>query len=338
MIMRKRIQHVVCMTLCLFLWLLPVQAITLKIATLSPDGSMWMEKMRHGADEVAKLTENRVTFKYYPGGVMGDDKAMIRKIRIGQLHGGAVVSGSMTQFYPDCQIYGIPMMFRSYGEVDYVRERMDPTVRQGLEDNGFVVLGMAEGGFGYIMSNQAIKNVEDLGSAKVWAPDNDPAILDAVNAFDVSPIPLSMAEVRAGLQTGLIDTITCPPYGAIVLQWHTQIKYVTDIPIFYIYAMLVVDQKSFNKIAAADQKIIREVMERTYRDIEKDNRANNNDAMDVLKKQGIEFVEPTDDGLAKWRKTAAKVPANLLASGRLSKELFEQLNRYLEAYRAEHPK
>jgi len=79
-------------------------AATLKIATISPEGSMWMEKMRKGADQVEKETEKRVAMKFYPGGVMGNDNAVLRKIRIGQLQGGAFVAGSLSQFFPANQI------------------------------------------------------------------------------------------------------------------------------------------------------------------------------------------------------------------------------------------
>ena len=76
-------------------------AVTIKIATISPEGSMWMEKMREGAGQVAKATDNRVKFKFYPGGVMGNDKAVLRKIRINQLQGGALMAGSLTSFFPE---------------------------------------------------------------------------------------------------------------------------------------------------------------------------------------------------------------------------------------------
>ena len=116
------------------------QAMQFKIATLSPEGSIWMEKMREGAEELAHKTENRVMIKYYPGGVMGDDKAVLRKIRIGQLHGGAVVGGSLSNFYPDDQIYSLPLMFRSFEEVDYVRKHLDHTIAEGLE-KGILMAG-----------------------------------------------------------------------------------------------------------------------------------------------------------------------------------------------------
>ena len=124
----------------------PAVAVTLKIATISPEGSMWMEKMRAGAKEVAEKTGNRVKFKFYPGGVMGNDKAVLRKIRIGQLQGGALVAGSLSPFFPANQIYGQPMKFKSQAEVDYVREYMDSFITEGLEKAGFVTFGSAAAG------------------------------------------------------------------------------------------------------------------------------------------------------------------------------------------------
>ncbi len=89
----------------------PAQAVVLKVATLTPDGSSWMRKMRAGAEEVAQATDQRVRFKFYPGGVMGNDRAVLRKIRAGQLHGGAFSGGTLTGYYSDIQIYSLPLTF-----------------------------------------------------------------------------------------------------------------------------------------------------------------------------------------------------------------------------------
>ncbi|MCW8800452.1 MAG: TRAP transporter substrate-binding protein DctP, partial [Desulfobacter sp.] len=108
------------------------EAVTIKIATLSPEGSIWMETMRKGANQVAKATDNRVKFKFYPGGVMGNDKTVLRKIRINQLQGGALMGGSLSSFFPGNQIYAQPMKFKSQDEVDYVRQHMDDYIIKGL--------------------------------------------------------------------------------------------------------------------------------------------------------------------------------------------------------------
>jgi TRAP-type transport system periplasmic protein len=310
------------------------EAIQLKIATISPEGSFWMTRMQAGAEEVARRTEGRVAFRFYPGGVMGDDRSVLRKIRVGQLHGGAVVLGSLADVFPDSQIYAVPLKLRGFDEVDFVRERLDPFIMEGLEKGGFVTFGLAEGGFARIMSTRRVETVEDLRNAKVWVPDNDRNALEGVKAFDVAPTPLSIADVRAGLQTGLIDTVTTPPIGAVALQWHTQIRYLTDMPFLYVSGILAVDRRTFSRIAPADRAAVREVMGETFREIDRRNRADNAAAMEALRGQGIEFVSPSDAALADWRSRADTVPGRLVAAGRLSAEVVEMLEAALAEFRA----
>jgi TRAP-type C4-dicarboxylate transport system substrate-binding protein len=310
------------------------QAMRFKIATLSPEGSVWMEKMREGAEELARKTDNRVMIKYYPGGVMGDDKAVLRKIRIGQLHGGAVVGGSLSNFYPDDQIYSLPLMFRSFEEVDYVRKHLDQTISEGLEKGGFVTFGIAEGGFAYVMSTVPIKTVEEMRRQKVWIPDNDPMIFEAVKAFDITPFPLSIADVRAGLQTGLINTVTTPPIGAVALQWHTQIKYLMYEPFLYIYGVLAVDRKAFTKISTHDQQMFREIMGHVFRELDFLNRKDNVKALEVLHKQGVEFIKPSREALKKWYADAREVPKRLINAGKLSQNMVNTLENLLNDYRS----
>jgi len=308
---------------------------TLKIATISPDGSMWMRKMREGAAEVAEKTAQRVKIKYYPGGVMGDDKAVLRKIRIGQLHGGAFVSGSIGKFFPDSQIYtSLPLKFKSPEEIDYVRSHTDQSIIEGLEKGGLVTFGLAEGGFAYIMSDVPIKTVADMRKQKVWVPDNDPVALDAVKAFGITPIPLSIADVRAGLQTRLINTVATPPVGAVALQWHTQVKYLTDTPFLYIYAVLSVSRKAFSKISAEDQTVIREVMGRVFREIDRQNRKDNIKALDALRKQGIQFIKPSGEAMREWYDKALDVQRQLIEKGKLSQEIVSRLENLLNEYRS----
>ena len=313
------------------------QAIHIKIATLSPEGSVWMEKMRQGAAELARKTNNRVRIKYYPGGVMGDDKAVMRKIRIGQLQGGAFVSGSLSGIYPDSSIYGLPLFFRSFEEIDYVRKHLDHRIMEGFEKHGMVIFGLAEGGFAYVMSTVPIRTVDEMRQQKVWIPDNDSMSLDTVKAFDITPIPLSIADVRAALQTGLINTVTTPPIGALALQWHTQIKYLMDEPFLYIYGVLAIDRKAFERIAPGDQTIFREIMGKVFKALDRRNREDNIKAMQTLRKQGIKFIKPSPEALKVWVKDASEVPKQLIKSGRLSREMLETLNHLIKEYRSKEP-
>jgi TRAP-type C4-dicarboxylate transport system substrate-binding protein len=312
----------------------PAASLELKIATLSPDGSPWMLKMREGAKEISRKTDNRVRFKFYPGGVMGNDKAVMRKIRAGQLHGGALTGGSLQKVFSDAQVYSLPLKFRSLQEIDYVRERMDSILMAGFEKGGFVTFGLAEGGFAYVMSNAPIRSIEELRNQKVWVPDHDATISEAMHAFGIRPIPLSIADVRASLQTGLIDTVTISPIGAIVLQWHTQVKYLTELPMAYVYGLLAVDRQVFSKISPEDQKIVQDAMGRVFQEIDRQNRTDNIEALSVLRNLGIQFVKPAPGAEEGWFAVAARVTQQLVDSGVISKTMVSVLDGHLEVYRS----
>jgi TRAP-type C4-dicarboxylate transport system substrate-binding protein len=313
-----------------FFMAVPIYGMQFKIATLSPEGSVWMQKMQAGADEIQQKTTNRVWFKFFGGGIMGSDAAVLRKIRIGQLHGGAVTAGSLSHLYGDSIIYGLPMKYNSLQEIDRVRKKMDPMLMEGFEKSGFVTFGLAEGGFAYLMSNTPIRTTGDLRSHKVWIPGNDLITAEVLKRIGINPIPLPIADVLTGLQTGLVDTVPAPPIAAIILQWHTRVKYLTEIPLSYAYGLLAVDRKVFAKLMPADQQIVRDVMERVFKDIDHQNRSDHVAAMKVLKKNGIQFVQPTAETAAEWRTAGMEVTQKLLETGQISRQALEQLDSLLE--------
>ena len=309
------------------------QAVTLKIATLSPDGSSWMQKFRASAKEIKTLTNNRVKMKYYPGGVMGNDAAVLKKIRIRQLQGGAMTGGSLERYYPDSQIYSMPLKFDKLEQVDHVRKSIDPLIEQGFDKGGFVTFGIAGGGFAYLMSKDAITHPDQLKKQKVWAPSSDTASKASFDAFGVSPIPLSLGDVLAGLQTDLINTIATSPVAAISLQWHTQLKYVTEVPIVYIYAVLAIDKKAFNKLTDGDQNIVREVMSKAFVEFDDETRDDNEKALAALEKQGVKVLRPNRDEMAAWRSKGRIAEDKMLQTGAISKEMAGLLNQKLQAYK-----
>ena len=329
-----RIRLQICLIIILTAIAGPAFSMELKIATIVPDGSPWMQKMRQSAREIDAKTSGRVQFKFYPGGIMGNDKAVLRKIRFGQLHGGVLTSGSLSRAFSDAQVYSLPLKFRSLNEIDYVRAQMDSLLIDGYEKGGFVTFGLAEGGFAYLMSNSPVRSIDDLRNQKVWIPDHDLTVSEAMLAFGIKPIPLPIADVRSGLQTGLIDTVAGSPIGAIVLQWHTQVKYLTEMPLAYIFGFLAVDKKAFGKISSEDQKIVRQNMERTWREINQQNRFDNIEALTVLNKMGIKFVKPGDAEKKDWFEVANGVTRQLVDTGIISRHMVDMLDNHLKDYRS----
>lgn len=308
--------------------------VTFKIATLSPDGSPWMKLLRGAGDEITERSESRVAFKFYPGGVMGDDKTVLRKIRLGQLHGAVLTAGGLTQTYTDIQLYNLPMVFTSLGELDYVRTHMDPLLLEGLEAKGYVAFGIAEVGFAYAMSKAAVETVKEARAQKVWTPSGDPGSARAVAAFGIKPISLSIADVYSGLQTGLINGVAVPPVGAIALQWHTQLDHVLDVPLLYVYGLLTVSERQFKKLSEADQLLVREVMGDVVRQVNARSRKDHERAITALKAQGLVWHRPDAQVIQEWQTYAEQAIVKLVDEGFVSRPMYESLLRHLTDYRA----
>lgn len=328
--MRKIPIHIIFISMLLFST--SSHAIVIKIATLSPDGTSWMKKMRLGAREIAERTNNRVKFKYYPGGVMGNENSILRKMRINQLQGAAVTSGALTGHFNDADIYGMPFLFNSANEVSYVRKHMDNLIIKGLEKNGLISFGLAESGFAYILSNSAIRSVDDLRQQKVWIPDTT-AARDAVKAFSFQPIPLPISDVLAALQTKLINTVAAPPIASIALQWHTQVKYLTDMPLLYGWGTLVIAKRTYKKLSHQDQNIVHQVMSRIFKEIDLENKQDNISALAALKNQGIHFIKPDQQQHAVWKALAKKANNQSVKNGINSEKMYSLVNQLITEYK-----
>jgi len=313
---------------------LSADAKTLKIATLMPEGSGFVSEMRQAGDNIRERTEGRVKFKFYPGGVMGNDKTVMRKMRVGQLHGAALPSGPLASVYPDIEIYSLPLFFRDYDEVAYVRERIDKELKTGLSEVGFTVLAISDGGFAYLLSQSALRRVEDLPQAKIWIPEGDIMSQTALEIAGASPIPLPTADVYTALQTGLIDTVAAPPMGAIAFQWHTKVRTMTNVPLMYLIGIFTIDRKTFEKLRPEDQLIIREEIANASERLDQASRLGDANATEALKNQGIEFVTASsEEELERWHDISIQATEHLRKLDRYSTGLLDEMVEHVNTYR-----
>src|SRR5688572_13467183 len=181
----------------------PVAAQTLKIATLAPDGSAWMRELRVAAAEVKAATGGRVEFKFYPGGVMGSDQVVLRKMRLGQLQGGVLTASELSLVYPDAPVYTLPFLFDDWDDVERVRAAVDPLLRKGFEDKGIHLLGISGVGFAYLMGAKPLASSDEWKHLKLWVPQNDAIAARTFELAGVGTVPLALGDVVTGLQTGI---------------------------------------------------------------------------------------------------------------------------------------
>ena len=279
--------------------------------------------------------KGEIGFKIYAGGVMGDDRAMYRKMRVGQLNGGGFTMTGISEVVPDFRVLGIPFMFNSYDEVDRVKERLLPRFEKEFDDKGMVLLAMSEVGFIYTMSTTSISTLAELKQSKAWAPEGDPISRALLETVGVTPIPLSIPDVLTSLQTGLINTTFNSFYGSIVLQWFTKISYITDIPFVYAYGAFVLDKKTFSKLPTHYADMMKTVAQSHFEKLLVDTRKSNEEAMQVLIDNDISLVKPTPITKAELQNNYREMTVKKLVDDAFSKNIYEETMMHLDNYHKE---
>jgi TRAP-type C4-dicarboxylate transport system substrate-binding protein len=308
------------------------KSLEIKIATLAPEGSSWMKTFDAINAEVSKKTNAEVSFKFYPGGILGDEKDMLRKMYIGQINGAALTSAGLSAIFGEMDVLQIPFLFRSYDEVDFVIKEMNGFFREGLEKHGYVLLGWSEGGFVRLLSTTPIATLDDLKKAKVWTWADSPMTKAIFDEAGISAIPLSIPDVLVGLQTGLVDVVYAPPTGAISLQWFTKIKYMTDVNLTYLIGGVVIKKNIFEKISPANQEILMDTCRRQVAQLKITIRKENQEAIQVMVKQGIKIIHPTPEQVADFVRVSEKAMQKLEGKS-FSKKVRDEVIGKIEAYR-----
>ncbi len=314
----------------------PLSAQTLKIATVTPEGSAWMRDMRAAGAEIGERTGGEVQVKFYGGGVMGDDLRVLRKIRTGQLQGAVLTSSALAGRYPNVLQYGLPLMFRSREEMLFIRRRFDPVLEQGLRDSGYETFGFGSLGFALIMSGRKpVVRLEDARGLKIWVPDGDDIGLRAMRSVGLAPVQLPVSDVLVGLQTGLVEVIVTPPSGAILLQWHTRLRYVTDFPVVFAFGLLAMDRRAFGRLSESNQAIVREEFGVLAAQLDRRDAQDNREATQALKNSGLEYLALTSEEILRWRQAFTEIYPELVREAGISRDMHEEIMQALHDFRAE---
>lgn len=324
--------------LLLLILLLPAaqaqEAYVLKFATLAPQGSTWMNIIADWAKKVEKESQGRLTFKLYPGGVSGDEPDVLRKIRFGQLHGGAMTGHGIGYIYSPARVLEIPFLFHDYAEVDHVREQLMPEIREGFRNNGFELLGWMEVGFVQLFSQTPIYSLDDMRKRRIWLWQGDPLGQAFFAASGISPVSLPITEVYTSLSTGLIDTTIAPPLGAIALQWFTRTAYMTDIPVMDGIGGILVTRKFFDTLPPDLQQLLRRTGEEASTRLIAETRRDNQKSLAVLKQNGLTFTSDWKDSDAVLYDLRDRAAAALAKDGYIPAELFARTRQELERFRS----
>jgi TRAP-type C4-dicarboxylate transport system substrate-binding protein len=286
------------------------------------------------ANKVEKESQGRLKFKLYGGGVSGDEPDVLRKIRFGQLHGGAMTGHGIGYIYSPARVLEIPFLFRSYDEVDHVRAQLMPEIREGFHQNGFELIGWMEVGFIQLFSRVPIYSIEDMKKRRIWLWQGDPLGTAFFEASGLAPVPLPITEVFTSLSTGLIDTTIAPPLGAIAFQWFTKTPYMTDIPVMDGIGGLIVSRKFFDGLPKDLQQLLRRTGEEAGTRLLVETRRDNEKSLAVLKKNGVTFTSEWKDKDSDLYDLRDRAAAMLAKDGYIPAPFYEKARKSLNDYRA----
>lgn len=299
----------------------------IKIATLAPEGSAWMRELRTAASEIQTAAQGRVQIKYYPGGVMGSDTVVLRKMRLGQLQGGVLTSSETAAVYPDSAIYSLPFLFDGWSQADQTRSKVDPLLVKGFEAKGLKMLAVSNVGFAYLMSTKPLKSRADITGSKLWIPQNDEIAERTFKLGGVSPILLPLGDVFTSLQTGLVDTVANTPSGAVALQWHGKLRTQLDLPLSFVVGYVLVDMKPWQKLSPTDQAIVLKAFKSAGQRVDANIKRDDAAALAAMKKQGLVVSRLDAAETARWKQIGAQVTRSMEADKRVTPEMLAAVRK-----------
>lgn len=305
-----------------------------KMGTLVPDGSAWFVILKQMGE---KWKTAGVDLRLYPGGVLGDEKDVIRKMRIGQVQGGVMTVVGLAEIDKSVMALAMPMMYDSDDELDYVREKMKSHFEARFAKKGFVILNWGDAGWVTFFGKKAIRTPEELKSHKffIWAGDSDS--LNLWKSSGYNPIPLAPTDILTGLQTGLIDSFDTTPISALSFQWFKSAPYMTELKWAPLVGGTVISKKVWDALTPAQRDAVQKASSDAGLSLRKDIRGQEQKVLDVMKKYGLTVVSLTPDEKGQWQKTFHDAYPQLIDK-LVPKESFDLAVKYRDEYRASKKK
>ena len=329
-----------CLALLALLPLARAQQIEIKMATLAPESSPWYDVLARMGERWKAISGGKVKLTIFAGGVLGDEPDMVNKLRIRQVQAVALSGAGMSTIEPGVGALQIPMMFDSYEELDYVRDRMAPTLEKMIDARGYLVLNWGDAGWVQFFTKTPVNRLDDLRKLKLftWAGGNEELELWKTNHF--KPVPLAATDILMGLKTGLIDAVPTTPLYALWNQIFGLASYMSDVKWAPLVGATVVSKAVWEKIPAGERDQMMQEARARGLEMRSSIRGMGDSAIKTMT-QGqagkrtakLVVVHADDAALADWRKQPEAaypsirgpiVPANL----------FDQARQFRDEYRA----
>ena len=282
-----------------------------KLATLAPEGTKWHGMLLNMGQEWNKVSKKSVSLKVYPGGVIGDERDMVRKMRIGQIHAAAITTEGLTEIVPEFSAYYVPLAFQNSKDVMAVTEALLPDLEVKLEEQGFKLLHIGELGWAYWFTTKPIKTPEDLKAMKIftWAGDFKWERLWEKAGYN--PVPLASVDILSGLQTGLINSFSTIPLYALSQQSFGIANHMLDLKWGVLMAGIVIDKRVWSRIAKKYHAELQDVT-KTIQNNQKNLNVNaEKESINAMQNHGLKVHSLDKNDFELWRSEVRKMTPEL---------------------------
>lgn len=305
----------------------------LRIGTLAPKNSLYHRQLME-VGEAWRNAEGGGKYLVYPDGSQGGEADMVRRMRIGQLQGGLLSVAGLQNIEPSISaLQTMPLMFRSWDEVDYVREKLRAGVEKKFFDKGFVILAWGDAGWVRFFSKQPAAAPEDFLGMKFFAWGGESAQQEIMKSLGYTPVPLEVTDILPAIQTGMINAVPSTPYFALATQIYNSAPYMLDLNWAPIVGALVVTRKAWDDMSPAARTAVQQAGVQAGGKMRAQARKEVDEAVEAMKKRGLTVTKPSAEQMKAWRKLADELYPRI--RGKLvPAETFDEVVRHLEVYRS----
>jgi len=309
-------------------------AVTIAMGTVAPTDSPWHKVLKQMAEDWKKASNGEVTLKILADGSLGDELAMVQKMRAGVLSGVAISGAGLPEIEPSVMAFQVPMMFESYEELDYVRDHIAPRLEKSIEAKGFIVLNWGDVGWIHFFSKQPARTVDDFRKTKLYIVAGDAKAENFYKVAGFKPVPLAATDILPMLQTGVIDAFDAPPLYALSGQFFGLAKYMSDIQWAPLVGATLVTKKAWDRVPEALRPKLLEAARVAGDKFRTDIRALSDQAIVEMEKRGLVVTRATAAERASWQREAEGIYPRLRGPY-VPPELFDEVQKIRDQFRAE---
>lgn len=306
----------------------------IKLGSLAPEGSPYHKALMEIAQSWKTISDGKVTLRIYPGGIVGDESDMIRKIRIGQLNAAALTSMSLISIVPDIEAISFPSMVQTDEEMDEVIRTVGPVIEKELDEKGFTLISWTLAGWVHFFAREPVITPADLQKQKLFFWGSDTTYLELLKRAGFQPVALPVAELLPSLQSGLVEAFASPPTVALAFQWHTRARHLTNMRWQPLPGCVLVDNRTWKKIPEDQRTRMLEDARNISVKLLQQSRQLEADAIGAMKETGITVHEVPAESREAWFELIRKEGYPLFVGPRFSQAMYDRVQSVVQPMRS----